>query len=246
MKKQQSLLTRAIRVVDAVSAAPEGIRYSDAASVLGNPSPSTVSKILKELVGEGVLQKNSEGRYILGSKVFFWGRVTRTQNTPIKIIREQMRVLRERFQVSVNLFSCTDQTMFCLESYMDEHSPLIYPSGTSLPLHLNVMGAIFLIAPENLDNPLFLEGEAAKNEEPVSVEDLRLMIDSALESGVQDDYGIFFPGLRRFAVPIRERGRTIMTLGVGISRRRAESGELPELISRDLLAIRDWIESSFD
>lgn len=246
MKNNTSLLTRAIRVIDAVSSAPDGIRYSDVASVLDNPSPSTVSKILKELTQEGVIQKNAEGRYTLGRKVFFWGRVTGTQNTPIQVIREQMRRLRDQYQVSVNLFTRSEETMFCLESYRDDRAPLIYPAGTSLPLNLNVMGAIFLIPPEKLDDTEFLKQQAEFNDEPVALEDIQRMIDQARENNLQDDFGIFYPGLRRFAIPIKERGRTIMTLGVGVSPRRAEEGDMASRIVKDLQNIREWIESSFE
>lgn len=246
MTQNDSLLTRSIRVIDAVSMRRDGIRYSDVAAAIGNPSPSTVSKILKELTREGVLQKTAEGRYTLGRKVFFWGRVTGTQNTPIQIIREQMHQLRDRYQVSVNLFTCSEQTMFCLESYRDDRAPLIYPAGTSLPLRLNVMGAIFLIPQEKLVDDGFLKQEAEDNDEPVSLTDIRRMIDHVSVHGFQDDFGIFYPGLRRFAIPIRERGRTIMTLGVGISPRRAEKDDLAQRITTDLMNVQEWIESSFE
>lgn len=244
--EKTSLLTRAIRVVDTVSTRRDGIRYSDVAAVLGNPSPSTVSKILKELTREGVLQKTTEGRYTLGRKVFFWGRATGTQNTPIQIIREQMLLLRDRYEVSVNLFTCSEQTMFCIESYREDHAPLIYPAGASLPLRLNVMGAIFLIPPEKLDDVDFLKREADNNDEPVKLEEIQRMINHARTNELQDDFGIFFPGLRRFAIPIREKGRTIMTLGVGISPRKAEKDDLAERITTDLRNIQEWIESSFE
>lgn len=246
MKTNTSLLSRAIRVVDAVSVRRDGIRYSDVAEMLGNPSPSTVSKILKELTLEGVLQKTAEGRYTLGRKVFFWGRATGTQNTPIQIIREQMLLLRDRYQVSVNLFTCSEQTMFCLESYRDDQAPLIYPAGASLPLRLNVMGAIFLLPPEKLDDVDFLKREAENNDEPIALEDIRRMIDHAGKNDLQDDFGIFYPGLRRFAIPIREKGRTIMALGVGISPRKAEKDDLAQRIITDLHGMREWIESSFE
>ena len=140
---------------------------------LGNPSPSTVSKILKELTREGVLQKTPEGRYIQGRKIYFWGRLMAAQNPPIQIIRQQMRYLQEKYKVSVNLFSCTEQTMFCLESYTDSRSPLLYPAGKSLPIHLSVQGAVFFFSPEKLKDQSFIEKEAEFHEEPLLVEDLK-------------------------------------------------------------------------
>lgn len=246
MGNQNSILSRSIRVIDAVSRSREGLRFSEVSKLLDSPSPSTVNKILKELTGEGVMQKTSEGRYTLGRKIYFWGRVMAAQNTPVQIIRQQMEYLHEKYQVSVNLFTHVDKTMFCLECFMNPRSPLLYPAGKSLPLHLSVQGAVFFIPPEQLDDPEFLEQEAENHEETLLVEDLRKMIRHARQTGIQDDFGLFYPGTHRFSVPIRENGQTVMTLGVGISLKRTREGDLAEKIVSELEYIRTRIEGSFE
>lgn len=246
MQHQKSIIVRSIRIIDAISKSPDGLRFSDASMTLGTPSPSTVSKILKELTREGVLQKTPEGRYVLGRRIYFWGRVMVAQNPPIQIIREQMRSLLEKYQVSVNLFTCTGQTMFCLECYMDAKSPLLYPAGKSLPMHLSVQGAVFFIAPDKLSDLAFLESEAELHEETLLVEDLKKMIHYAQSNDIQDDFALFYPGTHRFSVPIRENGRTIMTLGVGVSLKRTRESDLAEKIVAELQRIRIWIEASFE
>lgn len=246
MNPDKSLLSRAIRVIDAVSRSGQGVRFSEAASLLDNPSPSTVSKILKELVREGILQKTAEGRYALGRKVYFWGRAMAAQNTPIQTIRHQMQRLHRQLRISVNLFTCADSTMFCLESYLDPQSPLLYPAGKSLPLRLSVQGAVFFIADEKLADPAFLEEEADLIEEPLTAADLADMIAHARTNAMQEDPGLFYPGIHRFAIPLREKGQTVMVLGVGLSAKRAGDAAFSEAIVTELRNVQAVIEDGFE
>ena len=246
MNAEKSLLSRAIRVIDAVSRNSQGLRFSEAARILENPSPSTVNKILKELVREGLLQKTAEGRYTLGRKVYFWGRAMAAQNTPIQTIRHQMQHLHQQFRISVNLFTCVDNTMFCLESYLDPQSPLLYPAGKSLPLRLSVQGAVFFIAEEKLADPAFLEEEAGLIEEPLTAADLAAMIAQVRASGMQADPGLFYPGVHRFSIPLREKRQTVMALGVGLSAKRAHDRAFSEAIVNELRNVQAAIEDVFD
>lgn len=241
---EKSLLNRAMRVVDAVSIEKEGLRFSQVAQVIDNPSPSTVNKILKELVGTGVLQKSSNGRYVLGQKIYFWGRAMAVQDTPLQVIRRQMRHLQETYQVSVNVFTCTDKTMFCLECYMDPSTPPLYPAGISQSLRLDVQGAVFFIPPDCLSDPGYLE-EQALIFDGVTLEDLEKMIEHMRQTGVQDDFSLFYPGLRRFSVPIRQNGKTVMVLGVGIASKRAGDKDLLDRIVTGLTEFSSRIEDAF-
>lgn len=246
MNSDKSLLSRAIRVIDAVSHNGEGLRFSEAARMLDNPSPSTVNKILKELVREGLLQKTAEGRYTLGRKVYFWGRAMAAQNTPIQTIRHQMQHLHQQFRISVNLFTCVAGTMFCLESHLDPQSPLLYPAGKSLPLRLSVQGAVFFIADDKLADPAFLEAEADLIEEPLTAADLADMIARVRASGIQEDPGLFYPGIHRFAIPLREKGQTVMSLGVGLSAKRANDAAFSEAIVSELRNVQAAVEDVFE
>lgn len=246
MSASKAILSRAIRVVDAVSKSRDGLSFSEVSKVLDNPSPSTVNKILKELVLEGVLQKSVEKKYTLGRKVYFWGRSMTTQNTPIQVIRQKMKYLHETFRVSVNLFTCVERTMFCLESYLDPNSAFLYPAGKSLALELRVQGSVFFISAEQLKDHDFLEEEALKNEEPLSIADLKKVINHAQETEIMDDFGVFYPGGRRFAVPIQEKGRTVMTLGVGMSATRARQTDQAEKIITELKEIRFTVEDTME
>lgn len=245
MENKKSLLSRAIRVVDAISQSRAGLRFSEVSRVLDHPSPSTVNKILKELGADDVIQKSSEGRYTLGRKIYLWGRVVAGQNTPIQIIRQQMLHIHNNYQVSVNLFACIDQTMICLECYLDTQTPLLYPAGKCLPLALGVQGAVFFIPPDMLGDSAFLEREAENYDTPVRVADLEKMIRQALLNDIQDDRAMFYPELRRFSVPIREHGKIVMTVGVGVSSKRAREGDLVDGIVSELQHIRSSVEACF-
>ena len=243
---EKSILSRALRVVDAISRTSDGLRFSEISRILDNPSPATVNKIIKALIWEDVLQKTTEGRYTLGRKIYLWGRVMAAQNPPIQIIRQQMLSIHEKYQVSVNLFTCVDQVMFCLECYMDTKTPLLYPAGKSLSLNLNVQGAVFFIPAEKLSDLTFLETEALNHEAPLSIEELQKMIRLTRETDIQDDLAMFYPGLRRFSVPLRENGKIVLTMGVGVSSKRTREGDLAETIVSELQDVRKRIEACFE
>jgi DNA-binding IclR family transcriptional regulator len=232
----KTILNRALTVLDATSKSAEGLRFSEVARVLDNPSPTTVNKILKELVSADVLEKTPSGRYALGWKIYFWGRAMGRKNEPIQYIRDHMRRLYDNLNASVNLFTCVDDRMFCLESFMDPESPSLWQAGQSLELRLPVLGAVFFIPPDQLNDNAFIDAELQRHRHPVSPEDARRMIDHAASTGVQDDFALFYPGMHRFSVPLRENGRPVMALGLGMMPARLAEDSLE---ARIVDALRD-------
>lgn len=239
-----TILSRAIQVIDAVSKSEQGMRFSDIAAELDHPSPATVTKILKELTREKILEKAGTGAYVLGRKTYFWGRCMAAKNTPIQVIRSCMEQLHKDLRLSVNLFTCIDQRLFCLESIVDPDSPALWQAGKSLPLHISVLGAVFFMPRDLLQDEDFLSQQIAGHEADLDQEEVKEVILQARTSGLLDDQGIFFPGMRRFAVPLYEADTVVMTLGVGIMPARLEHNPaLYERIISRLQSARSEIES---
>ncbi len=92
---------------------------------------------------------------------YFWGRCMAAKNTPIQIIRSCMEHLYNDLSTSVNLFTCIDQRLFCLESIVDPDSPAMWQAGKSLPLHISVLGAVFFMSEEQIQDEDFLAQEYA-------------------------------------------------------------------------------------
>lgn len=229
----QTILTRALQVVDEISKYPEGLRFSWIRNFLGNPSPTTVSKILKELVVADVLSKNADGSYVLGMKVYFWGKAASRRHGIMQNIRSHMRSLHHDLGASVNLFTCSEDNMFCLESFMAPQSPSMWPGGQSLELALPVIGSVFFYSPAQLRDEAFLRSQIEKHTEKMSFSEVQRMIETALNRDLQDDLGLFYPGMRRLAVPIREAGQVVMVLGLGVLEARIrKSGALEDIVSR--------------
>jgi DNA-binding IclR family transcriptional regulator len=239
-----TILSRAIQVIDAVSKSEQGLRFSDIAAELAYPSPATVTKIIKELTQEKILEKSGTGRYVLGRKTYFWGRCMAAKNTPIQVIRSCMEQLHKDLRISVNLFTCIDQRLFCLESFVDPDSPALWQAGKSLPLHISVLGAVFFMPQDRLLDEDFLTQEIARHEADLDRQEVKNVILQARRSGMLDDRGMFFPGMRRFAVPLYESDQVVMTLGVGIMPARMEHNPaLYERIISRLQSARTEIES---
>lgn len=238
-----SLLSRGITVIDAVSRSDQGLRFSEIADVLGGPSPTTVSKILKELIQEDILIKNAMGRYTLSRKVYFWGRAMAFRNSPIEIAKQHMERIHRDLKVSVNLFTCIEDSMYCLESIIDPESPSLWQAGRSLPIHIAILGALFYIPSARLHDEDFLDQEIQRHTYALSRETLLRMVDYAENTGVQDDLGAFYPGIYRFAVPLRDKGQAAMSLGVGVMPARLKNEEdLRERIISRLQQCQEEIE----
>ena len=124
-------------------------------------------------------------------------------------------------------------------------TPLLYPAGKCLPLELELQGALFFMPPERLDDPAFLDAESENLEAALSAEDLRTMIQRARSADMQDDQAMFYPGLHRFSVPIREQGKVVMTVGVGVSSKRTREGNLAAAIISELEHLRSSVEACF-
>jgi DNA-binding IclR family transcriptional regulator len=166
------------------------------------------------------------------------------KNTPIQIIRSCMEQLHKELSASVNLFTCIDQRLFCLESIVDPDSPALWQAGKSLPLHISVMGAVFFMPQEQLEDVEFLAGEIARQETKPDLQDVQDVLLQARKLEFLDDRGLFFPGMHRFAVPLYEEGKTAMALGLGVMPARLEQNpSLGQRIASKLESARHEIES---
>lgn len=242
----ETTLSRALRVIDEISKYPDGLGFSAIGKFLSNPSPTTVNKILKELVAMDVLHKTSRRTYVLGTKTYFWGKAAAVRNQPMQAVKAYMRRLHEDFQASVNLFTLSQGSLFCLESFVAPQSPSMWPAGQSLTLNLPVVGSIFFYDPVQLTDQAFLKRELAAHHEPISLDDVQSMIREALDTQMQDDRALFYPGMRRFAIPIREQGQTVMVLGLGVLEARMSRDDLCRRITSRLDETRSSLDEEFN
>lgn len=240
-----SLLTRALTVVDAVSRSDAGLRFGEVQALLGGPSPATVSKILRELTQADVIAKTAQGRYVVGVKALFWGKAAAAHRPPIRVIRDEMRRISETFGAAVNLFSRSGPDMVCLESITAPQSPNLWPAGKAVPLALPVLGSVFFMAPEALDDPGALRA-ACREQGTEDVNAVRAMIAEARRTGVQRDAGLFYSGLHRLSVPLEDAGRVTMVLGAGFFAGNDPRAPDPDRIVAALLEAKRRIEKEFN
>ncbi|WP_027186577.1 IclR family transcriptional regulator [Desulfovibrio inopinatus] len=237
-----SILSRALLVMDEISKSPQGLRFSEVQRLLGNPSPTTVNKILKELMQHEVLCKNHDGRYVIGMKAYFWGKTVAAKHGPMYLIRQCMAELQERFAASVNLFICSGEFMLCLESISSPQSPSLWPAGKSVPLQLPVIGSLFFFQHDVLTDETFVQSECEQHHANLNAADVLAMIHQALEAGIQIDAGLFYSGVYRMAVPLLEHDRVTMVLGLGILEARVAGTTLVDQIVSAMLEMKQRIE----
>lgn len=233
-------------VMDEASRRPDGLRFSDVQKLLEKASPTTVNKILKELIAAGALSKARDGRYVVGIKAYFWGKTVIARQGPMQVVRECMTELHKRFEASVNLFTCSGEHMLCLESITSPQSPSLWPAGKSLPLQLPVIGSIFFFTQEQLADEAFMRAECARHDPGLDLGKVLEIARSARATSIQFDAGLFYPGVYRLAVPIMEQGRIAMVLGLGVLEVRVTSMDFVDRISAAMNEMKDRIQRNMN
>ncbi len=241
---EKSLIARSIKVIDLVSRYEEGIRYSQIDAAFDGLSPTTLSKILRELAENKVIEKTGNGTYILSRKVFYWGQSVKNEQSIMQVLHEELLHLNHVLKASANCFTHIEGTMFCLDRIDEPNSPSLLAAGKKVRIGIGVLGAVFFKPEKMWGCKDKIEAEIRKKGFKAGTDDVKRMISRALAEDYQDDEGLFFPGSRRFAVPIRLGGNTVYVLGIGIMSVRLEEEGLYEKIKAELFASRQRIEKN--
>ena len=125
---------------------------------------------------------------------------------------------------------------------MAPQSPSMWPAGQSLPLELPVIGSVFFFQHSALAEEDILHAQVQAHDPGVDFQQVRRMVQTSLETGLQDDQGLFYPGVHRFAVPLRKEGNVSMVLGLGVLAARLERGLAVEDITARMREVQTRIE----
>lgn len=249
---ENSLLSRGINVISAISEKKQGARFRDIAAAIGNPSPRTTSKILKELVNKGVIKKNAEGTYVLSTLVMKWAVNVPKVTNIVDLAQPLMERLRVKFRVSVNLLHYVDKKLTCLESIVAPYSPSLLEKGVTRPCICSLVGSLFFMN-KNERNKIDKHLEDILNTDPSAYEKIATKeeVDEIVKNfeieNIYDDFGHIFSGLRRIGVDIKCKGKPCFSLGVGFVSARGKDGNgfIVDL-KKAILEIKKELESRIE
>ncbi|MGE9290135.1 MAG: hypothetical protein ACQKBT_04040, partial [Puniceicoccales bacterium] len=167
---------------------------------------STLAKILRILAAHEMLSKTGEG-YRIGPKPAEYARAGRAGMDFMERYRPELRSLAEQFGVTVLLLRGNEKDSVCLEKVVSEYAPAMRPLGSVVaesPVHPWTVVRLQKSA-EPREEKSLVEGLLRAAEkwpdtaDSFSEEVARDMV--CLHGlGVSDDFGSFFPHVRRIAV----------------------------------------------
>ncbi len=242
---EKSLLTRGLRVIDAISRAETGLRFSQIAEVLGSPSPATVNKILKELLAENVVQRLDDGAYGLAAKVQVWSAVAASSVDEPALIKRELHRLHTQLQVTAKVFVRVGDQIYCTDGFVDEASPALMSVGNHTEIHPTVIGAVFFMSKAELNkHDKAVEKYARIHDYAVTADKIRKVMKQSIQNGIEDDQALYYPGSRRLSVPVSIGGQVKYILGIGAMPVRFEDKTFLSICRNELFRSAQTIQTA--
>jgi IclR family transcriptional regulator, acetate operon repressor len=138
-------LVRALRLLNHVSEADDGISLTDVAHAVGLP-PSTAHRLLSTLQQEGYVRFDHERiRWLVGVRAFVTGNAFLKTRDLVRIARPYMRHLMEESGETVNLaVEDSGQVVYLSQVECRQMMRALASPGARVPLHCSAVGKALL------------------------------------------------------------------------------------------------------
>lgn len=210
-------MTRAIRILDFLGAAPSGLTAAEIAGSLGVP-PATAHHLLNTLVDSGTLSKHAR-RYHLGPKIGFLGEAFFRSNDGLGYLVPTLDRLARETGETVYLSAWRHGEVVVL-AVCEGHHPIKVagPSvGFSGHAHARASGKVLLAAlpPDALDAYRSTHELVAVTERATVDPDALLReLEQVRERGYALDDGEFKEGVSCLAAPVSVAGATVAAISL--------------------------------
>ncbi len=230
---------RALRMLDAVAAAPEGITASGLAQCLVL-SQATVYRLLASLQERDYVTRTADAQYVLGRRVDELGRAVRAHLVVTPRIRDILAAVRDDARTPVYL------TMFRGDDIAVVHvaDSTAFPRIRQLHVgfadvaHVTAFGKIMLADRDDTGVRRFLErhgAPAASARSVTGIAQLTEQLDEVRALQIAVEVEEYMPKLACIAAPVRSRsGRTIgaVSLSASVDRFASHAHELERIARR--------------
>jgi IclR family transcriptional regulator, acetate operon repressor len=223
-RQSGSSITRALRVVEAVAAAGDGVTAKAIARRLGAPLP-TVYRALGTLVDEGYLVRLHDVRgYGLGYRLAELHRSLTDQVRPPGPLREALRTVHTAGGAAayVAVFRDVDVVIADVDDCADHPRPLALRVGEPTPAHATAAGKVMLAGLRPARLAELLEHTGLPRIAPRTVADRRALDRELMRirsDGAAVEVEEWEPGVAGVAAPVTgPDGEIEAALGVSVSR----------------------------
>lgn len=194
-------------------------------------SLSTVSRIMRDLAEDQMLDRVEDGSYMLGSRVFRMVRNAREGGDPMAVIHRVLADLRDRTGETVSLNVRRDDTRVCIASVDSRHElRRVVPVGDVIPLVGTATGDVLMAELPVAEQTAIIDRASRTTGSRV---ELLARLRETADRGWSAQGGGLIVGVTGVAVPVRTGDRVIaaLTLSGPTSRLPATAVEkcLPDL-----------------
>jgi len=222
-------MQRVVAILEAV-AASRGPATAARVSAETELSISTVSRIMRDLAEEQMLDRLDDGSYLLGSRMFKLVRDAREGGDAMATIHRVLAELRDRTGETASLHVRRDDTRVCIASVDSRHElRRVVPVGDAIPLVGTATGHVLMAELSAAEQTALIDRARATSSRVELLGRLR----EAAENGWAVQADGLISGVTGVAAPVRVGGRIVaaVTLSGPTTRMPTEVVEkiLPDL-----------------
>jgi DNA-binding IclR family transcriptional regulator len=231
----QSTLLRGLLIAEKIVQAERPVSSAYLAEVLDLPR-ATVHRICQQLEGEGILQREADGKRFVGGKRLRQLAVSTLSNATLSAPRHTiLQTLSEHLQETCNLTALDGNQIVYLDRVETNWPYRIHlPVGSHLPLHCTATGKLFLAYMQPAQRKRVLQSlqlTAYTDCTITSAAELEAELDKIVENGFGVDSGEYLEGMIAVAVPvISVQGQAIMALAIHAPSARKSADELRQYL----------------
>jgi IclR family acetate operon transcriptional repressor len=228
-----------VRSMQRVVAILEGVATARGPATAGRVSTetglslSTVSRIMRELAEEQMLDRLDDGSYVLGSRVFRLVRDARAGGDPMATVHRVLAELRDRTGETASLHVRRDDTRVCIASVDSRHElRRVVPVGNAMPLVGTATGDVLMAELSAAEQTALID--RARDAAGSRVELLARLRETAGRGWAVQADGLI-SGVTGVAVPVRSGGAVVAAVTLSGPTTRMS----PEIVEKCLPDLED-------
>ncbi|HTQ61294.1 MAG TPA: IclR family transcriptional regulator [Candidatus Solibacter sp.] len=243
------VVSKVLRVFEALSSAPEGLALKDIAQRTGI-NKSTAYRFLAHLEFEGYLYRDESGGYVVGPKLVRLGSGVSYQTSLRKISRPVLQELWRVTGETVNLGTLDGQDVFYLDVLQSPHPfRMASPVGSWRPVYCTAMGKALtaFLPPDEKEHVLnSLKFERLTPRTIVQPMRLRKELDNIRQRGYGLDDEEATLGARCISAPVMiDQGKVAAAISVAGPVARMSREKIP-LLAKAVIASAKTISARLD
>jgi len=222
-----SSLQYALTIMDCLARSDEALGFNELQRMLGGISPTTVSRVMRNLLDAEVVHKQDSGKYSLGGKVSFWGLRARQALYARHGLHDDLKRLCTTFSVTTTYRLRIKNQLCIVDRCLDQHSPAMGEPGRIFSVNLIVAGSVFCRTLDQWTAKQIRKDFGDRGYSgPCSVDEARGFIEQAFAERLMDDRGMLVPGVHRLTAPLGEAIPAEGFISVGCVTQRLEDESL--------------------